>query len=52
MSNVIGLGIIMLWLLGFLAPYTYIGFLEILMILSVSVYITNKSPKLLRFISR
>ncbi len=51
MSNVFGLGIIMLWSLGFLFPYTYIGFLEILLILSLSIFLLNKIPKIKHLIT-
>ncbi len=46
MNYVFGIGVIMLWSQGFLFPYTYIGFLEILMALSLSIFLLNKLPKL------
>lgn len=46
MSNGFGLGIIMLWSLGFLVPYTFIGFIEILVIISFSIFLLNKIFKM------
>lgn len=46
MSNGFGLGIIMVWSLGFLVPYTLIGFIEILLIISLSIFLLNKISKM------
>lgn len=42
MHHVIGLGILMLWFQGFLVPYTLIGFIEILLIISILILLLNK----------
>jgi hypothetical protein len=46
MSHIIGLGIIMLWSLGYLFPYTLFGFIEILMTISLSIFLLNKVAKM------
>lgn len=45
-SHIVGLGILMLWFLGYLVPYTLIGFLEILLIISFFNLLLNKILKL------
>ncbi len=45
-SHIVALGIMMLWLLGYLVPYTLIGFIEILLIISFLNLLLNKILKL------
>lgn len=45
-SHIVGLSILMLWLLGFLIPYTLIGFIEIILIISFLNLLLNKILKL------
>lgn len=44
-SNIIALGIMILWFLGFLVSYTLIGFIEILLIISFLNILLNKILK-------
>lgn len=45
-SHIVALGIMMLWLMGYLVPYTLIGFIEILLIISILNLLLNKILKL------
>jgi len=45
-SHIVGLGMLMLWFLGFLVPYTLIGFIEILLIISFLNLLLNKILKM------
>ncbi len=45
-SNIVGLSVLMLWSLGFLVPYTLIGFMEILLIILFLNLLLNKIIKM------
>lgn len=45
-SHIVGLGMLLLWFLGYLVPYTLIGFTEILMIISFLNLLLNKILKM------
>ncbi|MFZ1281533.1 MAG: DUF5670 family protein [Ignavibacteriaceae bacterium] len=45
MPHIVGLGLLLLWSLGFLTPYSLIGFIEILIILALVHYILRKVNK-------
>ena len=44
-SHIVGLGILMLWFLGYLVPYTLIGLIEIMLIISFLNLLLNKILK-------
>lgn len=44
--HIVGLGILMLWHLGYLVPYTLIGFIGILLIISAFNLLLDKIVKL------
>lgn len=45
-SNIVGLSVLMLWSLGFLVPYTLIGFMGILLIILFLNLLLNKILKM------
>jgi predicted membrane protein len=52
MYHIMGIGILMLWSLGFLVPFTLIGFIEILLIISFLILLMNKIRKLRSVITK
>lgn len=42
MPHIIGLSLLLLWSLGFLTPYSLIGFIELLLIIAFVKFLTRK----------
>lgn len=46
MQLIVGLGLLLLWSLGFLTPYSLIGFIELLLIIACLKFLTKKIKSL------